>query len=161
MKKTLRAALIPLIATAALLVCSASAYAAPVAHHQLRHSTSRSASPEGTPTGCPAPGNLCSYVGTGGAQGPGNICFSRGGNVPSWGALSSPSGLNCQRNSGALVNTHTAGLVYLFEEENYSGDEAILCHGSYFADTNDNHYPNGNALYDRVYSSMVDYNVAC
>jgi hypothetical protein len=116
--------------------------------------------PAGTPTGCPTY-QFCSYIFEGSGQGAEQICL-HGNDFTDWASHSSPFGnYNCHKHSGALVNTHTTGAELLFSGTNYTGEEACIAHGSYYADTRYNYYANGQSLLNNINSSKQDPNFSC
>ena len=110
------------------------------------------AHPLGTPTGCPAPGYLCSYINGGDGQGSSSLCIVATGAVSDWGAYV-VNGYNCHLHSGALVNTHTYGDVTLWTGTNGTGQEACIPYGSYYEYTAYLTYPNGSYLNNNINSS--------
>jgi hypothetical protein len=132
---------------------------APVSAESTAHV---SPSPDGTPTGCPAPGYLCSYFFTGSGQGSSDICIKATGYVANWYNVV-VSGLHCQTNAGALVNTHQTGHVLLdsWTNMNLSGQVACINNGSYYDDLGYNHYPDGETLINNIDSSEQISSGAC
>src|SRR5580692_6547885 len=112
-------------------------------------------SPEGTPTGCEAPGYLCSYFYTGGFQGASDICIEAATYVLDW-ANHSVDGLNCATVVGSLVNTHTEGDVTWWSGTDGSGQEQCISNGSYYDDLSVYQYPNGTPSTDNIYSSYQE-----
>jgi hypothetical protein len=121
-----------------------------------------SENPDGTPTGCPAPGNLCTYINEGSGQGAGNICLEATGGVSDFGDRTAPDGDNCHSHDGALVNTHTSGENTLWSGTNASGHETCIAHGSYYSDLANNHYPGvSGSLHNNIDSSYYDSGTTC
>lgn len=120
----------------------------------------QSLSPDGTPTGCPEY-QFCSYIGSGSGQGAEQICL-HGSDFTDWSSHSSPFGNdNCHKHSGALVNAHTTGAELLFSGTGYKGQEACIAHSSYYDDTSQNLYANGQPLKNNINSSKQDPNFDC
>lgn len=118
------------------------------------------ANPDGTPTGCPAPGHLCSYFHTGSGQGASDICINTTGNVTFW-VDHSVKGNNCHNLDGALVNTHAVGDNELWSGTNGTGQEACINNGSYYTNLSGNFYPNGSELINNINSNFQENGGSC
>ena len=116
--------------------------------------------PPGTPTGCDAPGYLCSYIYQGGFQGSADICIEAATFVNNW-QNHTVNGFNCSLHAGALVNTHTAGDVIWYEGFNGGGSEQCINFGSYYDYLSSYPYPNGDASLNNIGSSYQDATGHC
>ena len=161
MKRVIRivaVAIAPFILIGGLVLASGGGTAS--ATSAAKSTSNVSAGPLGTPTGCPAPGYLCSYTGTGSGQGSSNICIKATGTVSNWSNVV-VNGYNCHAHAGALVNTHTSGDVILYSAAGAGGQESCISNGSYYDNLSTNYYPNGSELINNIGSSYQDNTGVC
>ena len=160
--RQVRLALLVVLIPLGMIVGGASAAAAATVPAHGSAIAQNGNGPLAEPTGCPSsPGELCSYIYQGAGQGAGDICFYRPNAVDNWGSLESPGGLNCNENTGALVNTHTSGDVAWYQGKDQTEQESCIGAGSYYADLGQNQYPNGAYLLDDIDSSYQEPTGSC